>query len=66
MINLFYMSLVFKLIWLIDYHKNKKVYLTYLIRYSVFFFFFLEFQPMTSIPSDSSLSLDQDTNQFLV
>ena len=32
-----------------------------------FFFFFLrEFQPMASAPDDSSLSSDQDTNQFLV
>ena len=32
-----------------------------------FFFFFLrEFQPMTSVLDDSSLSLDQDINQFLV
>ena len=31
-----------------------------------FFFFFREFQPMMSAPDDSSLSSDQDTNQFLV
>ena len=31
-----------------------------------FFFFFKEFQPMASIPDDGSLSLNQDTNQFLV
>ena len=30
------------------------------------FFFFLEFQPMTSAPDDNSLSSDQDTNQFLM
>ena len=29
-------------------------------------FFFREFQPMTSALDDSSLSSDQDTNQFLV
>ena len=29
------------------------------------FFFFLEFQPMTSTPNDNSLLSDQDTNQFL-
>ena len=29
-----------------------------------FFFFFREFQPMTSAPNDSFLSSDQDTNQF--
>ena len=27
-----------------------------------FFFFFLEFQPMTSVFYDNSLSLDEDTN----
>ena len=33
----------------------------------IFFFFFeREFQPMASAPDDSSLSTDQDTNQFLV
>ena len=32
----------------------------------LFFFFLREFQPMTSAPDDSSLSSDQDTNQFLV
>ena len=31
-----------------------------------FLFFFREFQLMTSAPDNSSLSLDQDTNQFLV
>ena len=38
-----------------------------------FFFFFLrerererEFQPMVSAPNNSSLSSDEDTNQFLV
>ena len=31
-----------------------------------FLFFFREFQLMTSAPDDNSLSLDQDTNQFLV
>ena len=30
------------------------------------FFFFREFQLMASAPDDSSLSSDQDTNQFLV
>ena len=34
--------------------------------WSTFFFFKREFQPMASSPDDSSLSLDQDTNQFLV
>jgi len=29
-------------------------------------FFFRKFQPMTFIPDDSSLSLNQDTNQFLL
>ena len=29
-------------------------------------FFLRVFQPMTFAPNDSSLSLDQDTNQFLV
>ena len=29
-------------------------------------FFFKEFQLMVSAPNDSSLSLDQDTNQFFV
>ena len=32
----------------------------------IIFFFFREFQPMASAPDDSSLSSDQDTNQFLV
>ena len=35
----------------------------------LFFFFFereKEFQPMVSAPNNSSLSLDQDTNQFFV
>ena len=36
------------------------------IFYMHFFFFLREFQPMASTPDDSSLSLDQDTNQFLV
>ena len=41
------------------------------IKYSLFFFFFFlkesfKFQPVASTPDDSSLSLDQDTNQFLV
>ena len=36
------------------------------IFYMHFFFFLSEFQPMASTPDDSSLSLDQDTNQFLV
>ena len=37
------------------------------IFYMHFFFFFLrEFQLMASAFDDSSLSLDQDTNQFLV
>ena len=31
-----------------------------------FTFFFREFQPMAFAPNDSSLLLDQDTNQFLV
>ena len=31
-----------------------------------FFFFFREFQPMASALDDSSLSSDQDINQFLV
>ena len=31
-----------------------------------YFFFLREFQPMASAPDDSSLSSDQDTNQFLV
>jgi len=29
-------------------------------------FFFREFQPMASAPDDTSLLLDQDTNQFFV
>ena len=34
---------------------------------TIFFFFFeREFQPMVSVPDDSSLSSDQDTNQFLM
>ena len=33
---------------------------------SFFFFFLREFQPMTSALGNSSLSSDQDTNQFLV
>ena len=36
---------------------------------ALYIFFFLrerEFEPMASAPDDSSLSLDQDTNQFLV
>ena len=32
----------------------------------VFFFFLREFQLMASAPDDGSLSLDQDTNRFLV
>ena len=35
-------------------------------RESNFFFFFKEFQLITSAPDDSSLSSNQDTNQFLV
>ena len=31
----------------------------------VYFFFFREFQPMVSALDNSSLSSDQDTNQFL-
>ena len=31
-----------------------------------YFFFLREFQPMAFAPDDSSLSSDQDTNQFLV
>ena len=31
-----------------------------------FFFFFRKFQFMSSAPDDSSLSSDQDTNQFLI
>ena len=39
----------------------------YGVRFMVnFFFFFLEFQPIASTFDDSSLSSDQDTNQFLV
>ena len=34
--------------------------------YYYFFFFEREFQPMASAPDNSSLSSDQDTNQFLV
>ena len=34
--------------------------------YYYFFFFEKEFQPIAFIPDNSSLSLDQDTNQFLV
>ena len=33
---------------------------------TLFFFFFREFQPIASAPDNSSLSLDQDINQFLV
>ena len=36
------------------------------IFYMHFFFFLREFQPMASALDDSSLSLDQDTNHFLV
>ena len=32
----------------------------------IFFFFLREFQPMASAPDDSSLSSEQDINQFLV
>ena len=34
--------------------------------WSTFLFFKREFQPMASTPDDTSLSLDQDTNQFFV
>ena len=37
-----------------------------LILIGLFLVFFREFQPMASAPNDSSLSSDQDTNQFLV
>ena len=40
--------------------------LNYVRFYREVFFFAREFQPMASAPDDSSLSLDQDTNQFLV
>ena len=33
---------------------------------TIFFFFLREFQLMASALNDRSLSLDQDTNQFLV
>ena len=55
--------------------KKKYYYYYYLVKLpfrftksTIFFFFFLEreFEPMASAPDDSSLSLDQDTNQFLV
>ena len=38
------------------------------IKYTFFFFLkeSFKFQPMASTPDDSSLSSDQDTNQFLV
>ena len=32
----------------------------------IYFFFETEFQPMASAPDDSSLSSDQDINQFLM
>ena len=32
----------------------------------IYDFFFREFQPIASAPDDSSLSSDQDSNQFLV
>ena len=36
-------------------------------KYYLFFFFFeREFQPIAFVPNNSSLSSDQDTNQFLV
>ena len=36
------------------------------VNFFILFFFFREFQPMTSSLHDSSLSSDQDTNRFLV
>ena len=47
----------------IGYNK----FLTKLCLYKFLFFFFLrDFQPMVSVFYDSFLSLDQDTNQFLI
>ena len=48
------------------FEKRNCDFLNY--RDMIFFFFFFEreFQPMASAPDDSSLSTDQDTNQFLV
>ena len=43
----------------------KVYYLIYFIQ-TIFFFFYRKFQLMASTPNDSSLSSDQDTNQFLV
>ena len=36
------------------------------LSFPTLFFIFKEFQPMAFAPDDSSLSSDQDTNQFLV
>ena len=36
------------------------------VKFTLFFFFFLEFQLMTFALNDSSLLSDQDTNRFLV
>ena len=36
------------------------------MNYYCFFFFNREFQPIASVPNDSYLSSNQDTNKFLV
>ena len=42
----------------------KNIACAYALRMMRIFFFLREFQPMTFAPNDSSLSLDQDINQF--
>ena len=37
-----------------------------LINWLIKIIFLREFQPMTSVPDDNSLSSNQDTNQFLL
>jgi len=71
------MSLIYWiLIWMTLYYLIKNIFsLSYgmyntnntaLVGGFSFFFFNRKFQPMASAPDHNSLSLDQDTNQFLV
>ena len=47
---------------------DTKYFITFLqiVDITLIYIYIREFQHMTSAPDDSSLSLDQDTNQFLL
>ena len=49
-----------------EQYKKKKKKITTFFTIGFFFFFLREFQHMASAPDNSSLSSDQDSNQFLV